>query len=86
MSDVFDSTPDTGQTAQCLQNAVLHKVCTALVRMNLVNNDIYEEGTRTLETVPDDGQNAGMHVNLRTNNITDEDIQRISQKHLHVEM
>ena len=26
MSDVFDSTPDAGQTAVCLQNAVLHKV------------------------------------------------------------
>ena len=26
VSDVFDSTPDAGQTAQCLQNAVLHKV------------------------------------------------------------
>lgn len=26
VSDVFDSTPDAGQTALCLQNAVLHKV------------------------------------------------------------
>ena len=43
--------------------------CVALVRVNLANNDIYEEGTRTLETVLDDGRNAGMHVNLRTNNI-----------------